>query len=118
MHSAEKTKHKKSWIAPERGCNKVTVDGGLSRDGSKGAAAAVCRTEHDCLEMVTNYHKKALCHYSAILREVQQRASHLRQVAIVHEKRETTADAHNLAKAASSLDSVPDICCIPRECSS
>jgi hypothetical protein len=164
-NSAETSRQKRSWIAPERGWHKVAIDGGLSRDGSKGAAATVCRTEHgqvlgasvnvldgqndpacleavacneglalaqdlnigtvclasDCLEMVTNYHKKALCPYSAILWEVEQRASHFRQVDVVHEKRETTVEAHILAKAASSLDagryvwlgSVPDICCIP-----
>ena len=45
----------------------------------------------------------------------------LRQAEVVHEKRETTVEAHILAKAASSLDacryvrlgSLHDICCIP-----
>lgn len=160
VSTAAATTSKRSW-------HKVTVDGGLSRDGSKRATAAVCRTEHAqflgasvnvldghndpaCLEALACNEGLALAssrsgHWysvfgfglfrdgdklpkegvvppcSAILREVEQRDLHLRQVEVVHEKRETTVEAHILAKAASSLDacryvrlgSLHDICCIP-----
>ena len=39
VSTAVATTSKRSW-------HKVTVDGGLSRDGSKRETAAVCRTEH------------------------------------------------------------------------
>lgn len=39
------TRTRRKWIAPEAGWFKVNVDGGFSRDGRKGAAAAVCHDD-------------------------------------------------------------------------
>ncbi|XP_073362125.1 uncharacterized protein [Aegilops tauschii subsp. strangulata] len=162
---AHEARHSRLWSPLKPGWCKVSVDGGLSRDGRRGAAAAICRDERghflgasavvlngqtnsacleaiacnegfalaqdlnirkikvasDCLEVVTNFQKKAKCSYSVILREVEDRAKLFTLVEAVHEYREFVVDAHRLAKAASSLGagryiwlgSLPDIYNIP-----
>lgn len=58
-----------------------------------------------------------------ILREVEERTKLFDRVNLVHEKRESTAEAHCLAKPTSSLGagrsiwlgSLPDICILPMD---
>lgn len=75
----------------------------------------------DCLEMVNNFHKKAPCHYSMILREIDHSSRSFQDVEIVHGHWDSNFDAHLLVKAVASLDTsrhiwpdnLPDICCMP-----
>ena len=40
-------KHSRLWSPLKPGWCKVSVDGGLSRDGRRGATTAICRDEHE-----------------------------------------------------------------------
>lgn len=64
----------------------------------------ITSTDDESLQVVTNYHKKALCSYMMILMEMEHLTSSFRCTTVVHENRVTIAGAHILPKVTSSLD--------------
>jgi ribonuclease HI len=76
----------------------------------------------DCLEVVSNLKNDAPYRYATIIKEILDRGRILFQDAVFnHEQRVLNIDAHNLARAATSIQEgrhiwllgVPDITCIP-----
>lgn len=47
LHVTERVVPNRAWLPPADHEAKLNVDGGLSRNGNRGAAAVVCRDKHD-----------------------------------------------------------------------
>ncbi|PNT65128.1 hypothetical protein BRADI_4g37755v3, partial [Brachypodium distachyon] len=123
------------WIPPPTGLAKIIVDAGISRTGNTSAVAAVCRDEQgvylgasavtfdglnspEMLEVIACIEALAL---ASDLGEFNLRKDSFDAALLVHEKRDSNVEVHNLAKAVSSLSrgrrlwllDTPDITCIP-----
>jgi hypothetical protein len=58
----------------------------------------------DCLEVINNLKNESPCKYGMILKEIAHKNTTLfQEVVFAHEHRVSNVDAHNLAKALSSL---------------